>query len=582
MKQAMQTSDKTLKAVLDTLIERDLIPRSRIGPIKTAIKQYAIILGYAEPAQCPMIAFHLPDDRRNRLIDERAEGARLGTSAGSGLGSHALRNVKNNVSYVIRTALRQEIIGPVPGQLASSKTANSIKTKLITSRNEWIKPNKYVLDPVPDSLEQEISNYETWSTKIVNRDRPDNLKKRVITFLHHRGTLLRTAGYLVKYRQLDADSIDLAALTDPDNAIGYIDWFIEQQGRFTGSADLNLARLIALGRYLSIIAESPDQKEIFELRVKELRKYRGNLGLPEPVTDKTKRWISLRNLESVGLSIYPLNARRISELASDTRGRLRRDKEGGYKKYTRYAYRVLQSLLVRLNIRLPLRQRNLREMLWNPERPEQGRNLYKREGKWRVRFSSGELKISHVKGKVHRVEHDFPDDLVDLLEEWLSQWRPILISSQKEARMGTEKAGSGQEFVFLDSVGTPLALQQVTWAFESATFKFTGVAMNPHMIRTIWATEYIKSTKNFIDAAYMLGDKVETVLHSYANLLDEDCEKRAQSWLSRTLKDEPQSANGNGHISNDKLVKMLRMLKANLLEGNSDGHLLQQVKDLLK
>jgi hypothetical protein len=106
--------------------------------------------------------------------------------------------------------------------------------------------------------------------------------------------------------------------------------------------------------------------------------------------------------------------------------------------------------------------------------------------------------------------------------------------------------------------------------------------MNPHMIRTIWATEYIKSTKNFIDAAYMLGDKVETVLHSYANLLDEDCEKRAQSWLSRTLKDEPQSSNGNGHISNDKLVKMLRMLKANLLEGNSDEQLLHSMKDLLK
>lgn len=173
-------------------------------------------------------------------------------------------------------------------------------------------------------------------------------------------------------------------------------------------------------------------------------------------------------------------------------------------------------------------------MLWNPTSPEQGRNLYKREGKWHVRFSSGELKISHVKGKVHRVEHQFPDDIVDLLEEWLSRWRPIVISCQKEVKKGTEKAGAGQEFVFLDSVGGPLTMQQVTWAFESATYKFTGVTMNPHMVRTIWATEYIKSTKNFIDATYMLGDKVETVLHSYANLLDEDCEKRAQSWLAKT------------------------------------------------
>lgn len=95
---------------------------------------------------------------------------------------------------------------------------------------------------------------------VVNRDRPDNLKKRAITFFNHRGTLLRTAGYLVKYRRLEAESICLATLTDPDNAISYIDWFIEQQGRFTGAADLNLARLIALSRFLSIVSNQPRNK----------------------------------------------------------------------------------------------------------------------------------------------------------------------------------------------------------------------------------------------------------------------------------------------------------------------------------
>jgi hypothetical protein len=220
-------------------------------------------------------------------------------------------------------------------------------------------------------------------------------------------------------------------------------------------------------------------------------------------------------------------------------------------------------------------------MLWNPKIPEQGRNLYRKEGKWYIRFQSAELKISHVKGRVNRVEHPFPEDLVDLLQEWLSQWRAILISCQKESGIGAEKVAAGQEFVLLNSVGTPLTIQQVTWAYESATYRFSGIAMNPHMVRTIWATEYIKSTKNFIDAAYMLGDKVETVLHSYAHLLDEDCGKRASSWLSTVLKDEPQSPNGNGHVSNEKLMTMLRMLKANLLEGNSDEQLLQSMKELL-
>ena len=107
-------------------------------------------------------------------------------------------------------------------------------------------------------------------------------------------------------------------------------------------------------------------------------------------------------------------------------------------------------------------------------------------------------------------------------------------------------------------------------------------AVNVHMIRTIWATEYIKDTKNVVDAAFMLGDTVETVLKSYAKLLDQDCGKRASQWVAKTLENEPPSVNGNSGISRDKLEKILRMLKASLPEGNSDEQLLHSMKDLLK
>jgi hypothetical protein len=82
----MQTSDKTLKEVLDALIERQFIPQSRLGPIRTAITQYAIILGYPEPAECPMTAYHLSYETRNRLIEERAQGTKRGKFASSRLG----------------------------------------------------------------------------------------------------------------------------------------------------------------------------------------------------------------------------------------------------------------------------------------------------------------------------------------------------------------------------------------------------------------------------------------------------------------------------------------------------------------
>jgi hypothetical protein len=49
------------------------------------------------------------------------------------------------------------------------------------------------------------------------------------------------------------------------------------------------------------------------------------------------------------------------------------------------------------------------------------------------------------------------------------------------------------------------------------------------------------------------------------------------------LKDEPPLSNGNGFISNEKLVTLLRRLKADLLEGTSDEQqLLRSMKDLLK
>src|SRR6185295_8301489 len=103
----MDTSDRTLKQVFDALVEHQFIPQSRVGPIRTALKQYAIILGYKDPSECPLTAYHLPNERRNRLIEERAQSS----SQRKGLGLHAVRNLKNNISYVLRSAAERKIIG---------------------------------------------------------------------------------------------------------------------------------------------------------------------------------------------------------------------------------------------------------------------------------------------------------------------------------------------------------------------------------------------------------------------------------------------------------------------------------------
>ncbi len=531
------SNSKTLQEIFETLVELNLIAPKRVGPVRTAIKQYARILDYSDPTDCPISAYLKPDAARNRVIEEKAPQT---------LGTDAVRNLKSNVSFVLRKAIELGVISPLAGELASWRESNP--TKLMRGRNESVYPPKYAIDPLPQRLEQEIEEYESWSTKTINRVRPKRLRKRPITFFHHRQVILRAAGYLVKFKGLERESITLLTLVDPNNAIDYVESRIEQQKRHTKGSVSVLSTIIALARYLEIIVQPSKEKSIIHEWVLELRNFNATLGMPVKVQHKDKRWLSLLQLEKVGRSIYPLNARRVSELSEQSRWYLKRGLSNSgtpQRTFRIYAFRVLQSLLIRLLVRIPLRQRNLRELRWAPRSLEEGQNLYRKDGVWHLRFQGSELKIAEVRGEVHSLGYQFPNDLVSLLEEWFNKWRPMLIAAQKSEDNGKERLSDGQEFVFLNSWGRPLTLGQVTHAFEMATFKFNGVSVNPHTIRSIWATEYIMETQNYIDAAYMLGDDVTTVLKNYAKLKHEVSEKRASEWIGRTLKGESHDTNGS-------------------------------------
>jgi hypothetical protein len=517
-------SDRPLQEIFDQLREKNLIKPNRIGPIRTAIKQYAQILGYEDAAACPSSAFLKTDRVRNRLIDEKAPRS---------LGTHGVRNLKNNVSFILRTAVSEGMISP-HAELASWKDSNSAKR--LPKRNEVKHPSKYVIDPVPSSLEQELADYEQWCTKVVNRARPRRMQKRPVSFFHHRVGLLHEAGYLVKFRGLRPESITLLTLIEPNNAIGYVEWYIEQQGRHTSGSVSLISYITGLAKYLEIKVEGSKQKPNIQQWLLEIGKFKASLSTPTKVESKYKRWLSVAQLETVGCSIYPFNARRVQELSPFTRRRVDRLKnQHAANGFQRYAYRVMLSLLIRLVIRIPLRQRNLREMRWAANSLAAGDNLYKKDGVWHLKFRGNDLKIAQVRGEEHVAEFEFPADLVPLLEEWLYKWRPSLIASNNPEDQGKQHLANGQEFVFMGFKGCPLKMHQVTQAFERATYKFTGVAVNPHMFRTIFATEFITETNDFIGAAYMLMDSVEVVIKKYAYLLDKDCGKRANEWISRKL-----------------------------------------------
>jgi hypothetical protein len=310
---AETTPQKTLQGVFETLVDLNVIKPSRVAPVRTAIKQYARILDFSDPGECPISAYLKSDTARNQVIEERAPQT---------LGSDGVRNLKNNVSYVLRKAIELDVISPLAAELASWKESNP--TTLMPKRNESVYPAKFVIDPVPQRLEQEIAEYENWSTRINNRMRPKRLQKRPISFYHHRQTILLEAGYLVKFRGLKAEAIDLLTLIEPNNAIDYVEWCIERQKRHTKGSEAILSRIIVLARYLEITVQTSELQSTIQQRLLELRKFSATLGTPIRVQHKEKRWLDLVQLEKVGRSIYPLNARRINELSQQALTKLER------------------------------------------------------------------------------------------------------------------------------------------------------------------------------------------------------------------------------------------------------------------
>ena len=59
-------------------------------------------------------------------------------------------------------------------------------------------------------------------------------------------------------------------------------------------------------------------------------------------------------------------------------------------------------------------------------------------------------------------------------------------------------------------------------------YRYTGKHWHPHIVRSVWATEWIRKTHgDFYTAAIMLNDKLETVIANYAHLLEENVAEKA-------------------------------------------------------
>jgi hypothetical protein len=495
--------DMTLHELLETVVQRGLLTPARIPPMRTAVKQYAAILGVAA-AHCPPDLYHLPPKALTTLINRQAPAT---------LGPAALRNVKNNLRWLLRQGETLHLISPLEMPLQSWQEVRRVGKHWVPNRGEQPRRQPtYRLSPLPPGLAAEFEAFSAWSTALYRPDRPARVHKRPVTLLRYGKAVSAIAGFAHRVEGMPLETLTLQTVTEPALVRRFTAWWIARRGKVTHTIHMMLRDLQTLAHYWL--------KD--ESRAKTLHAIKENLPPAETVHQKEARWVSLAALEAAGLSQYPLNARRLqdSQRMAKLARRLTRQPSPLTPRsdnYRRIASRVSQCLMLRFLVRIPLRQRNLREM-------QLDRHLRRLpNGTWELTFTGHDLKVGWRHGREHHVTYPFPQDLQPLLEEWLTIWRPLLLND------------ADVRHVFLTMNGQPHSEWSCRYAILTTTWKFAGVAVNPHMIRDIYATEYIKATRDVAGAAYMLGNTVQIVMKHYAHLLDADAGQRATQWLHAKL-----------------------------------------------
>ena len=137
------------------------------------------------------------------------------------------------------------------------------------------------------------------------------------------------------------------------------------------------------------------------------------------------------------------------------------------------------------------------------------------------------MKIATRKGKTNVFDLSFPTELLPDLETYLNVWRPIL----------AERTNYKYPHVFLNRYGNPWnSAASFGLSVKQQIYRYLGKHTSPHMIRTVWATEWIKNTHgDFYTAAVMLNDRLETVIANYAELLEEDVAEKADRLISERM-----------------------------------------------
>jgi hypothetical protein len=473
-----------LTDLLDAVIATGTLPASQHANYKTSIGYLARALQCPDGQHCPQEVFARSQEALRDALDIYLGSLQPPPS------SHTVRNTRYNIRTLFKKAYDAHILQP-RGHFPMSPL--STRTLLRTARAT--SPYKKHCDHSPYRL-----RIEAWPSDILtfwNRYSAETRRAiRPVTLGMRKQSLSIYLGY---FHNIAHEPVivwdDLFSVNRLD---AFVIWHGERLGvRCSTQATNVVAELIRFAVHFK------------HPQVQALKDYQRTLPPPEPMHNKHDLLLNRDDLERVALSELQ-DAHKPVQYSSN------------FYKVRQGLIRATQhrrALMLRLLLRIPMRQRNIREM-------QLDRNLYQNgQGHWWLSFRGEELKVGQRNGRINTFSLDvtayFPDLLVHL-EEYLSVFRPRFPNA------------STSPYVFLSASGIPFNHRSLWQDFTTLILKRTGKRCYPHLLRTLWVSEFFTAGGKPATAAYMLNDTPQTALQKYYEFMDTNHLQEA-STFSQTL-----------------------------------------------
>jgi hypothetical protein len=471
-----------LTDLLDAVAATGALPASQLANYKTSLGYLARALQCPDARHCPQETFARSQDALRHALDVYLGSLQPPPSY------HTIRNTRYNIHTLFKKAYDAHILQP-PGHLPTSPLGYDMLYEISRSTS----PYKQHYNHGSYRLTK-----ENWPIDIrTHWDRYTLETRRTIrsaTLVMRTKSLSEYLGYFHNIAHQPVTAWD--DLFSVDRLDAFVTWHSTRVGmRYSTRSRMVVDHLI----YVAVYFKHP--------QTQALKDYHRTLPLPEPMHNKHDHWLSRDELERVALSELQ-DARK--PYGTHTYG----PKHPGQVRSCQHR----RSLILRLLLRIPLRQRNIREMQLH-------RNLYQdSQDHWWLTFKGEELKVSQRQGKMNTFSLDltayFPD-LIDHLQEYLSIFRLRFPHA------------STSPYVFLTRTGKPFTAITLHQDFTMLILKRTGKRCYPHLLRTLWVSEFFSHGGTPATAAYMLNDTPRTALQKYYEFIDANHLQEASSFSQR-------------------------------------------------